>query len=160
MYAAKLAKLIRSELPEVELDIFYMDFQSFGKGFASFDRELRESDKVKFIRAIPSKVYGFPYDRLTVRYTDSQTSQCLEEKYDLLVLSLAITPSDGSSELAQKLGIGLDDYGFLAGSEAQSMITSQPGIFVAGVCQGPKDIPQTIGHAQAAAGKACGYLEI
>ena len=75
MYAAKLAKLIRSELPEVELDIFYMDFQSFGKGFADFDKELRESDKVKFVRAIPSKIYGFPYDRLTVRYTDSLSGQ-------------------------------------------------------------------------------------
>ncbi len=161
MYAAKLAKLIRSELPDVELDIFYMDFQSFGKGFADFDKELRESDKVRFIRAIPSKVYGFPYDRLTVRYTDSLSAQSLEDKYDLIVLSLAITPSAGSSDLAQKLGLGLDDYGFLAGtSESESIVTSQPGIFLAGVCQGPKDIPQTIGHARAAAGKACRYIEV
>ena len=159
MYAAKLAKLIRSELPDVELDIFYMDFQSFGKGFADFDKELRESDKVRFIRAIPSKIYGFPYDRLTVRYTDSLSAKSLEDKYDLIVLSLAITPSAGSSDLAQKLGLGLDDYGFLAGtSEEESMVTSQPGIFLAGVCQGPKDIPQTIGHARAAAGKACRYF--
>lgn len=159
MYAAKLAKLIRSELPDVELDIFYMDFQSFGKGFAVFDRELRESDKVKFIRAIPSKVYGFPYDRLTVRYTDSLSGKPLEDKYDLLVLSLAITPAAGSSELAQKLGLSLDNYGFMAGaSEAESMATNQPGIFLAGACQGPKDIPQTIGHAKAAAGLARNYL--
>jgi heterodisulfide reductase subunit A len=156
MYAARLARLIRSEL-----DIFYMDFQSFGKNFADYDNDLRESDKVKFVRAIPSKIYGFPYDRLTVRYTDSLSGKSLEDKYDLIVLSLAITPSAGSSELAQKLGLGLDDYGFLAGrSGEESMITGQPGIFLAGVCQGPKDIPQTIGHARAAAGKACGYLEV
>jgi heterodisulfide reductase subunit A len=161
MYAAKLAKLIRSELPEVELDIFYMDFQSFGKGFADFDKDLRESDKVKFVRSIPSKIYGFPYDYLTVRYTDTLSGKTLEDKYDLIVLSLAITPSASSSELAQKLGLGLDDYGFLAGdSGEESMVTGQPGIFLAGVCQGPKDIPQTIGHAKAAAGKACGFLEI
>jgi heterodisulfide reductase subunit A len=159
MYAARLAKLIRSELPDALLNIFYMDFQSFGKGFADFDKELRESDQVKFIRAIPSKIYGFPYDRLTVRYVDSLSGRSLEDKYDLVVLSLAITPSAGSSELAQKLGIGLDDYGFLAGtSERESMVTSQPGIFLAGVCQGPKDIPQTIGHARAAAGKAYRFL--
>jgi len=159
MYAAKLAKLIRSELPEVELDIFYMDFQSFGKGFGDFDKQLRESDKVKFIRAIPSKIYGFPYDRLTVRFSDSLNGQQIEDKYDLIVLSLAITPAAGNGDLAQKLGIGLDDYGFLAGgSEEESMATSQPGIFLAGVCQGPKDIPQTIGHAKAAAGKARNYI--
>lgn len=159
MYAAKLAKLIRSELPEVELDIFYMDFQSFGKGFADFNKELRESDNVKFIRAIPSKIYGFPYDRLTVRFSDSLNGQQIEDKYDLIVLSLAITPAASNSDLAQKLGIGVDDYGFLAGnSEEESMVTGQPGIFLAGVCQGPKDIPQTIGHAKAAAGLARNYI--
>lgn len=159
MYAAKLAKLIRSELPDVELDIFYMDFQSFGKGFADYGKELKESDRVKFIRAIPSKIYGFPYDRLTVRYSDSMDGQQIEDKYDLIVLSLAITPAASTSDLARKLGIGLDDYGFLAGnSDEESMATNQPGIFLAGVCQGPKDIPQTIGHAKAAAGKACNFL--
>jgi heterodisulfide reductase subunit A len=80
--------------------------------------------------------------------------------YDLIVLSLAITPSAGSGELAKKLGLGLDDYGFLAGAGEESMVTGQPGIFLAGVCQGPKDITQTIGHAKAAAGKACGYLAV
>ncbi|NPV30669.1 MAG: CoB--CoM heterodisulfide reductase iron-sulfur subunit A family protein [Firmicutes bacterium] len=159
MYAAKLAKLIRSELPEVEIDIFYMDFQSFGKGFSIFTQELRETDKIKFIRAIPSKIYGFPYDRLTVRYTDSLVGKPCEEKYDLIVLSLAITPAQGSQELAQQLGIALDNYGFMAGrSDQETVATNQPGIFLAGVCQGPKDIPQTIGHARAAAGAAYQYL--
>lgn len=158
-YTAKMARLIRSELPDVELDIFYMDFQSFGKGFADFNKEIRESDKVRFVRAIPSKIYGFPYDRLTVRFSDSLNGEQVEEKYDLIVLSLAITPAAGNIELAQKLGIGLDDYGFLAGHSAEeSTVTGQPGIFLAGVCQGPKDIPQTIGHARAAAGKAGNYL--
>ncbi len=159
MYAAKLAKIIRSELPDVEIDIFYMDFQSFGKGFSAFNQELRESDKIKFIRAIPSKIYGFPYDRLTVRYTDSLVGKPCEDKYDLIVLSLAITPSEGTQEIAQQLGIALDDYGFMAGRSAQETVaTNQAGVFLAGVCQGPKDIPQTIGHAKAAAGQAYLYL--
>lgn len=162
MYAAKLAKLIRSELPEVELDIFYMDFQSFGKGFSTFNEVLRGEDKVNFIRGIPSKIYGFPYDRLTVRYVDSESGKAGEErevKYDLIVLSVAITPAEGSGELAQDLGIALDDYGFLAGaSEEESVLTRQKGVFLAGVCQGPKDIPQTIGHARAAAAKAYSYI--
>jgi heterodisulfide reductase subunit A len=159
MYAAKLAKLIRSEMPDTELDIFYMDFQSFGRGFNTFNKELRETDKVKFIRAIPSKIYGFPYDRLTVRYTDSLVGKPFEDKYDLIVLSLAITPSAGSADFAQKLGLELDDYGFMQGCcDEETTITKKDGIFVAGVCQGPKDIPQTIGHAKAAAGKAFSYM--
>lgn len=159
MYAAKLAKIIRSELSEAEIEIFYMDFQSFGKGFSIFNQELRETDKIKFIRAIPSKIYGFPYDRLTVRYTDSLGGKLCEDKYDLIVLSLAITPAEGSQQLADQLGLELDEYGFISGrSEQETVATNQVGIFVAGVCQGPKDIPQTIGHARAAAGQVYRYL--
>lgn len=150
MYASKLAKLIRSELPEAEINIFYMDYQSFGRGFSIFKEQLMETDKVKFIRAIPSKIYGFPYDRLTVRYADSMVGKQVEDKYDLIVLAVAITPAAGSSEVAGQLGISLDEYGF--------MTASDKGVFLAGVCEGPKDIPQTIGHAKAAAGKAYSYL--
>jgi heterodisulfide reductase subunit A len=156
-YAAKLAKVIKNELPDTEVDIFYMDFQSFGRGFSCFKETLLEQDKVKLIRGIPSKIYGFPYDRLTVRYTDSYTGKQCEEKYDLIVLSIAITPKKGNEELVNQLNIGLDDYGFMAGVES-SVKTKQPGVFIAGVCQGPKDIPKTIGHAKAAAGEAYRYL--
>lgn len=150
MYAAKLAKVIRKELPDVEINIFYMDFQSFGKGFSSFKETLQECDHVKLIRGIPSKIYGFPYDRLTVRYVDSQVGKQCEEKYDLVVLSLAMTPAEGSRELAKQLKVKIDDYGF--------MTDGTKGVFLAGVCEGPKDIPQTIGHAKAAAGEAYRYI--
>ncbi|MDN5365368.1 MAG: heterodisulfide reductase subunit [Thermacetogenium sp.] len=150
MYAAKLAKVIRHELPEAEIDIFYMDFQTFGKGFSAFKETLQETDKVRLVRGIPSKIYGFPYDRLTLRYAESQGGKQCEEKYDLIVLSLAITPTKESRELAEQLNVDLDSYGFMtAGPE---------GVFLAGVCEGPKDIPQTIGHAKAAAGAAYRYL--
>jgi heterodisulfide reductase subunit A len=159
MYAAKLAKIIRSELPNAEICIFYMDFQSFGKGFSTFKKELCELDKIRFIRGIPSKIYGFPYERLTVRYTDSLEGSQKEEKFDLIVLSLAITPSQGSKELAAQLGLQLDNYGFFAPrSDEETVVTNQPGVFLAGVCEGPKDIPQTIGHAKAAAGQVFNYI--
>ena len=157
MYAAKLAKIIRNEMPDVEIDIFYMDFQSFGKGFSAFKETMQESDKIKLVRGIPSKIYGFPYDRLTVRYADSNVGKQCEDKYDLIVLSLAITPTKGSQEIAKQLGIDLDSYGFMAG-EGDSVKTGQTGVFLAGVCQGPKDIPQAVGHAKAAAGEVYRYL--
>ncbi len=157
MYAARLAKVIRKDMPDAEIDIFYMDFQSFGKGFGEYKENIQKTDHVKLIRAIPSKIYGFPYDRLTVRYTDSFSGTQCEDKYDLIVLSLAITPTEGSRQLAEQLGVNTDSYGFMAGEEC-SVKTSQRGVFLAGVCQGPKDIPQTIGHAKAAAGEAYLYL--
>jgi len=161
MYASRLAKLIRSELPEAELSIFYMDYQSFGKGFKTFKDDLFKTDKVQLIRGIPSKVYSFPYDRLTVRYADSLAGKTAEEKYDLLVLSAAITPGSESEQLAKALGIDLDNDGFLAPkSAAEAVRTATAGIYLAGTCQGPKDIPQTVGHARAAAGAALAFLEM
>lgn len=157
MYAGKLAKLIRQDLPDAEIDIFYMDFQSFGKGFSAFKETLEGTDQVKLIRGIPSKIYGFPYDRLTVRYANSYDGKQVEEKYDLIVLSVAITPTKGSQDIAQQLGINLDEYGFMA-SNGNSVQTGKQGVFVAGVCQGPKDIPQTVGHAKTAAGEAYNFL--
>ncbi len=161
MYAAKLAKLIRSELPDAEISIFYMDFQSFGKGFSTFREVLQNTDKINFIRGIPSKVYGFPYERLTVRYVDSLEGKPREEKYDLIVLSLAITPAAGTEQLAAWLGLERDRYGFFAPASLEETVkTNQAGVFLAGVCEGPKDIPQTIAHARAAAGAVCAYLSL
>lgn len=157
MYAAKLAKVIRNEVPDAEIDIFYMDFQSFGRGYGIFKETLQENDKVKLVRGIPAKIYGFPYDRLTVRYAESFTGKQCEDKYDLIVLSLAITPTKETEELVNELNIDIDDYGFLAGTDS-SVKTNQAGVFLAGVCEGPKDIPQTIGHAKAAAGEVYRYL--
>lgn len=157
MYAAKLAKIIRQDLPDAEIDIFYMDFQSFGKGFSAFKETLQENDKVKLVRGIPCKIYGFPYDRLTVRYANSSDGKQTEEKYDLIVLSVAITPTKGSQDIAEQLGIDLDTYGFMAGNGNNAQ-TSKQGVFIAGVCQGPKDIPQTVGHAKTAAGEAYRFL--
>lgn len=160
MYSSRLAKLIRAELPEAELNIFYMDYQSFGKGFRVFKEELLNSDKVGLIRGIPSKVYSLPYDRLTVRYSDSLAGSTAEEKYDLLVLAAAITPGSDSSRLAEILGIEQDEYGFLAArSGPETVETAVAGVYLAGTCQGPKDIPQTIGHARAAAGAVLAFLQ-
>ncbi len=157
-YAAKFAKIIRKDLPDAEIDIFYMDFQSFGKGFGVFKDTLLETDKIKLIRAIPSRVFGFPYDQLTVRYTDSYDGVQKEDAYDLLVLSVAITPREESKVLAEQLGLDLDPYGFMAGRDSD-VETAQKGVFLAGVCQGPKDIPYSGGYAKAGAGAVLRYVE-
>lgn len=92
-----------------------------------------------------------------MRYANSSDGKQIEDKYDLIVLSVAITPTKGSQDIAEQLGIDLDDYGFMAGN-GNSVQTSKQGVFIAGVCQGPKDIPQTVGHAKAAAGEAYRFL--
>ncbi|MFZ5639319.1 MAG: FAD-dependent oxidoreductase [Bacillota bacterium] len=158
MYAAKLARLIRSELPDADLTIFYMDFQTFGKGFDEFIKAAQEDDRIQFVRGIPSKIFGFPYDRLTVRYANSLTGEALEDKYDLIVLSAAITPGEDTEKLASMLGIELDRHGFFKVDTENPVATGQAGVFVAGTCQSPKDIPQSMEQAKAAAGAAVKYL--
>lgn len=154
MYASKLARLIRSELPEAELTIFYMDFQTFGKGFDDFVKAVKEDDKIQLLRGIPSKIFGFPYDRLTVRYANSLTGEALEDKFDLIVLSAAITPCEDTEKLAGILGIELDEHGFFKVDVENPVATKQAGVFVAGACQSPKDIPQSMDQAKAAASAA------
>ncbi len=158
MYAAKLAKLIRSELPDAELTIFYMDFQTFGLGFDNFIKSAKEDDRILFVRGIPSKIFGFPYDRLTVRYANSLTGEALEDKFDLIVLSAAITPGAETENLAGMLGIELDEHGFFKVDVRNPVATKQAGVFVAGTCQSPKDIPQSMEQAKAAAGAAVKFL--
>jgi len=158
MYAAKLARLIRSELPEAELTIFYMDFQTFGKGFDEFVKAAKEDDKIQFVRGIPAKIFGFPYDRLTVRYANSLTGEAIEDKFDLIVLSVAITPCEDTQKLAAMLDVETDEHGFFKVGTLDPVGTKQPGVFVAGTCQSPKDIPQSMEQAKAAASAAIKFL--
>ncbi len=151
MYTGKLAKVIRQELPEAELDIFYMDLQTFGKDYSGFLKECVEMDKIRYIRGIPSKVFRYPYNYLTVRYADTLGKGIQESRYDLIVLASAMIPGRGLAQFAQIAGISLDRDGFLPERH-------KPGIFAAGACTGPKDIPQTISHAQAAAGQVIKFL--
>ncbi|MHB9096165.1 MAG: FAD-dependent oxidoreductase, partial [Eubacteriales bacterium] len=157
-YASKLAKLIRSELPDADLTIFYMDFQTFGKGFDEFIRAAKEDDKIQFVRGIPAKIFGFPYDRLTVRYANSMTGEAIEDKFDLMVLSAAITPSEDTQKVASMLNIETDEHGFFKVTTMDPVGTFQPGVFIAGTCQSPKDIPQSTEQAKAAAGAATKFL--
>ncbi|HWI54675.1 MAG TPA: CoB--CoM heterodisulfide reductase iron-sulfur subunit A family protein, partial [Desulfobacteria bacterium] len=158
MYASKLARLIRSEAPEIELTIFYMDFQTFGKGFEEFMASARDDDKIQFIRGIPAKIFGFPYDRLTVRYANSLTGEAIEDKFDLIVLSSAITPAEDTGRLAGILDIETDEHGFFKTGVLDPVETKKQGVFVAGACQSPKDIPASMEQAKAAVSCAIRFL--
>ena len=81
-----------------------------------------------------------------------------EEEFDLVVLSVGLTPSKGANELAQRLSLKLDSYGFCKTDEFSPLQTSQPGIYVCGAFQGPKDIPETVAQASAAVASASTLL--
>lgn len=150
MYATRLSRLIRQELPDAEISIFYMDLQTFGKGFDRYMAEARNDDKIRFVRGIPSKVFRFPYEKLTVRYGNSLTGEPMEEGLDLLVLSSAITPGEDNNQLAELLQIRQDRFGFFAGDALEPVETGRSGIYLAGTCQSPKDIQESLAQGKAA----------
>jgi len=153
-YAIRFARLIKHQDPEAKVTIFYIDLQTAGKGFAEFFEECQ--GVIRFARGVPVEVNEAPGDRLRVRVEDFAQGRQLEEVFDLVVLSTGITPRKDSWGLAKVLGINLDEYGFFESRDG--IETNVEGVFLAGTCQGPRDIPGSIAHGLAAAERAVPFL--
>lgn len=158
MYAIKEAVIAKEHHPEVEPTIFYMDIRAHGKDFDAYYERAKREYGVRFIRSMVSRVAERPKTKnLVISYVDPE-GRVKEEEFDLVVLSVGLTPSKGAKELAQRLGLQLDSYGFCKTEEFSPLQTSQPGIYVCGAFQGPKDIPETVAQASAAVANASGLL--
>lgn len=157
MYATKEAFIAREHDASIEPTIFYIDMRSFGKNFDNYVTRAKDH-KVRFIRAMVSRIFEDPVTGdLELRYVDgSGTRQA--ETFNLVVLSVGIQVPQKAKELAGKLDIDLDRYGFVMTDSYQPLATSRPGIFVSGAVKGPKDIPETVCEASAAAEAASASL--
>jgi heterodisulfide reductase subunit A len=142
-----------------DVETLYMDMRAYGKNFDDFYLRARD-EGAEYHRGRPAEVDPAG-DRPTVRYEDTMTGDLETEDYDMVVLSPAMIPSDGTAELADTLGIELDDNGFIEASEADGdMIeTTRAGVFAAGAATGPKDIPDSVSEASGAASKALEVVE-
>ncbi len=157
MYSLKLAHLIE-EKTHAEVFDFYMDLRSFGKGYEEFyERVQREG--VVFVRGRGAQVMP-EGDRLVVRAEDTDLGRPVNLPVDMVVLATAVVPSKGAAELAQKLHVTRDGNGFFleAHPKLRPVDSNTDGIFLAGTCQAPRDIPDTVAHASAAASQALGLL--
>ncbi len=158
MYAIKEAVIAKEHHHEVEPTIFYMDIRAHGKDFDAYFERAKKEYGVRFIRSMASRVAERPKSKnLTISYVDSQ-GKLKEEEFELVVLSVGLTPSQGAKELASKLGLELDPYGFCRTEEFSPLQTSRPGVYVCGAFQGPKDIPETVAQASGAVAGASGFL--
>lgn len=161
MYAVKNAVLIKEHLPEVEITIYYMDLRAFGKGFEEFYKRAEEEYGVKFVRGRVSSIVEDPATKnLTIEAWDTISGKPFKQEVDLAVLSTGLMPSGGSSELAKMLGLELDETGFVKELNLKfaPVETSVKGVFLAGVSQGPKDIPDSVAQASAAASRAAVFV--
>lgn len=151
-YAMRFARLLQYQNPEAKVTIFYIDLQTAGKGFGEFYKECKET--IRFVRGIPVEICEISPNELEVKYEDLTKGKITKESYDLVVLSVGIAPRKDSWDLARVLGINLGDYGFFDTQDTlDSSRTNVNGIFLAGTCQGPRDIPESLAHGIQAASK-------
>lgn len=155
MYTAKHAHQVLEKIDDSRAFVFYMDVRCPGKAYEEFyQRSVHEG--AQYIRGRVSKVFPLGH-KLIVRGADTLLGRPVEIEADLVVLATAMVPSRGSAKLAQVVGFSTDKDGFFqeAHPKLRPMETNSAGIFLAGACQGPKDIPDTVAQASGAAVKVC-----
>ncbi|MCK9191472.1 MAG: CoB--CoM heterodisulfide reductase iron-sulfur subunit A family protein [Sphaerochaetaceae bacterium] len=160
MYTAKHAMLTREKYPDTDVYVFYTDVRSPGKGFDEFYRRAVEKYHVHYIKGAIGKVVPMSNGNLQIQASDLLMNEQLHIEADLLVLAAAMEPDKSAKPLAQKLTASMDNDDWFTESHPKLRPVESPtaGVFLAGACQGPKDIPQTVAQAGAAASKAIGLL--
>jgi heterodisulfide reductase subunit A len=178
MYTAKQAHLLKEQIPDANVTIFYMDVRAFGKGFEEFYDQVR-MEGIRYRRGNASEIYrkrrvlspskGDPstlrqaqdgassgQGRLIVRAEDTLLSQTLEVEADLVVLAVGMVPRHDVQDVASLLKLSRSPDGFFleAHPKLRPIDTTTDGVFLAGTCQGPKDIADTVAQAKAAASSA------
>ena len=153
MYALKEAILIKGANPQTDVEIFYMDLRTFGKGYYRYYERAKEMG-VKFTRSrVPVVKQDFKTNDLLITVAEDDGS-LTQRRFGMLVLSVGQTPSPRFAELAQTLGLEVNEWNFCATSELRPTETAREGIYVCGSASGPKDIADTLIESSAAAGLA------
>jgi len=158
MYATKEAVIAKEHAPETEATIFFMDMRAYGKDFDKYIERAEKEYGVRYIRTRVSHVKEDPKtNNLTIHY-ETEEGEMVSEEFDLVVLSVGLEPTRSHQEIAKIFDIDLNHYGFAKTSIFSPLKTSRPGIFVSGVFSGPKDVPETVAQASAAAAEASSLL--
>ena len=153
MYAIKEAVIAKEHAPyDLDAAIFFMDMRTYGKEFEKYYDRARLEQGVRFVR---SRIYEVTEaadgsGNLVIRYSN-EDGTISNEEFDLVVLSIGLEPSRDMIDLAGKLGVKLNKFNFAEPPSLTGVGTSRPGVYVAGAFSGPRDIPETVMQASAAA---------
>jgi heterodisulfide reductase subunit A-like polyferredoxin len=160
MYAIKEA-VIAKEHSEKSLDaaIFYMDMRTYGKDFEKYYVRAEEESGVRFIRSRIHTIEPLENGSLNIIFA-TESGEIEEEVFDMVVLSIGLAPVQGVLELAERLGVELNEHQYVQTTSFAPVSTSAKGIYVCGVFQGPKDIPQSVMEASAAAAASTQTLAV
>ncbi|MDD3574065.1 4Fe-4S dicluster domain-containing protein [Methanospirillum sp.] len=156
MYSLKHAHQIYEKIPGCKVYLFYMDIRSFGKMYEEFYYRI-QNEGAKFIRGRVANVLEDPETKnLHIYSEDTLLGRPVDVEVDMLVLAAAIQPKEGANVLRKKFGVSASQDGWMleAHPKLNPCGTTTAGVFLAGVCQGPKDIPDTVAQAEGAASAA------
>ncbi len=159
MYVAKQASLFKQKVPDGQALVFYIDIRSQGKKYEEFVQRAIMDYGVLYIRGKVARVYE-EGGRVFVRGVDTLSGRPVEAEVDLAVLANAVVASPGAEELAKRLRVATDAFGFFqeAHPKLRPVESLTAGVFIAGAAQFPKDIPETIAQASGAAAKVLGLF--
>jgi heterodisulfide reductase subunit A len=154
MYTAKHTMLYKHKVHDGQAYVFFMDARTPGKNYDEFWRRAIEEDDAVYVRGMVSRLFQ-KGDKVAVVGSDVLVGVRVEIEADLVVLATAVQPRKGAETLAQKLGISYDKYNFYSEAHAKlkPVECATAGVYLSGACQGPKDIPETVSQASAAAAK-------
>jgi len=159
MYSLKQAHLVRDKTG-AEVYEFYMDMRSFGKAYEEFYERIQEED-VTFVRGRGAEVEVLPDGKLRVTGEDADLGQVVHADVDMVVLSTAIEAPHDADRVASLFGLSRSEDGFFAEAhpKMRPVETNTDGVLLAGTVQGPRDVPDTVAHAGAAASMALALLD-
>jgi heterodisulfide reductase subunit A len=158
MYSLKFAHLIKEKVPNVNVYEFYIDMRAFGKGYEEFAERIKQEGT--FVVRGHSASVAMNNGQMIVRGEDIFNDRLVEFKVDMVVLAVGLIPSPGTEEISRMLGIQRDTDGWFSELDynGSPTDTDKGGIYVAGMCQAPKDIPDTVAQASAVAAGVLGSL--
>ncbi len=154
MYATKEAIIAKEHLPGVDTHIYFMDMRSFGKDFEKYYERAKDEYGIVYRRCrIPQVEQDRKTKHLNIRYADD-AGTLQKESYDMVVLSVGLQPCKELAEMSKILEVNLNHYGFIETDPYDQVKTSRKGIYASGTVTEPKDIPESVTQASAAAVEA------
>jgi heterodisulfide reductase subunit A len=153
-YALRMALRIIHVHPQIQITLFYMDIQNFGKDFERYYEDARNS--IRLIRGLPGDFYPASNDTISLSFYDEETRRTITEDFDMIILSVGITPSASHGFFKDMLGLSLNQDGFFSAPDQ----TQNKGIFVAGSAEGPMNVAESITHGKRAALEMAKYLGV
>lgn len=162
MFALKEAIVTKERFKQdIETTVFYMDMRTFGKDYEKYFNRAKDEFGIRFLRSRPHSILQAEgQNDLTLNFTVEDSTDPLEEQFDMVVLSTGFATSEETRTLAKNIGVELNDQFFPVTDGFNPVVTSRPGIYAAGTFESPKDIPETMVQASAAAFMAGSDIEM